>query len=110
MLLANRLDAELFIVSTAVEKVALNFGKPDEQWVDHMSLDGAKKYLADGTHFAKGSMAPKIEAVIKFLERGGKKANDDDEMDVEEEQDEDEEMASESENEDASLMAADTVK
>jgi carbamate kinase len=73
-LLANRLDAELFIVSTAVEKVALNFGKPNEQWVDHLSLDEAKQYLAEGTHFAKGSMAPKIEAVIEFLERGGKKA------------------------------------
>ncbi|NCF68700.1 MAG: carbamate kinase [Chloroflexi bacterium] len=73
-LLANQLNAELFIVSTAVEKVALNFGKPEEQWVDHMRLDEAKKYLAEGIHFAKGSMAPKIEAVINFLERGGKKA------------------------------------
>jgi len=73
-LLANRLGAELFIVSTAVEKCALNFGKPDQEWVDHMSLAEAKRYLAEGTHFAKGSMAPKIDAIIKFLERGGKKA------------------------------------
>ncbi|MFN2138423.1 MAG: RuBisCO large subunit C-terminal-like domain-containing protein, partial [Candidatus Promineifilaceae bacterium] len=71
-LLANRLGAELFIVSTAVEKVALNFGKPDEQWVDEMSLAEAKQYLAEGTHFANGSMAPKIEAIINFLENGGK--------------------------------------
>lgn len=73
-LLANRIGAELFIVSTAVEKVALNFGKPNEEWVDHMSLADAKKYLAEGTHFAKGSMAPKIQAVINFLQRGGKEA------------------------------------
>ena len=73
-LLANKIGAELFIVSTAVEKVALNFGKPNEEWVDHMSLAEAKQYLADGTHFAKGSMAPKIQAVINFLERGGKRA------------------------------------
>lgn len=73
-LLANNIGAELFIVSTAVEKVALNFGQPNEQWLDHMSLAEAKQYLAEGTHFAKGSMAPKIQAVINFLERGGKRA------------------------------------
>jgi carbamate kinase len=73
-LLANQIGAELFIVSTAVEKVALNFGQPDERWLDHMSMAEAKQYLAEGTHFAKGSMAPKIQAVIKFLERGGKRA------------------------------------
>ena len=73
-LLANQIGADLFIVSTAVEKVALNFGKPNEEWVDHMSLAQAKRYLAEGTHFAKGSMAPKIEAIIKFLERGGQRA------------------------------------
>ncbi len=73
-LLANQIGAELFIVSTAVEKVALNFGKADEEWVDNMSLAQAKQYLAEGTHFAKGSMAPKIQAVINFLERGGKRA------------------------------------
>ena len=73
-LLANQIGAELFIVSTAVEQVALNFGQPNERWVDHMSLAEAKQYLAEGTHFAKGSMAPKIQAVINFLERGGKRA------------------------------------
>jgi carbamate kinase len=73
-LLANQIGAELFIVSTAVEKCALNFGQPNEQWVDHMSLAEAKQYLAEGTHFAKGSMAPKIQAIIKFLERGGRRA------------------------------------
>ena len=73
-LLANAVGAELLIISTAVEKVALNFGKPDEKWLDQMTLDEARQYLAEGTHFAKGSMAPKIQACIWFLERGGKKA------------------------------------
>jgi carbamate kinase len=73
-LLAQLIDADLLLISTAVEKVAINFGKPDEKWLDHMTLAEAKKYLAEGTHFAKGSMAPKIEAVIWFLENGGKQA------------------------------------
>ena len=73
-LLATRLKADVFIISTAVEKVALNFGKPNQKWLDHMTLAEAKAYLAEGTHFAKGSMAPKIQAVINFLEAGGEKA------------------------------------
>ena len=73
-LLAQQIGADLLLISTAVEKVALNFGKPNEQWLDHMTLAEAKTYMAEGTHFAKGSMAPKIEAVITFLETGGKKA------------------------------------
>ena len=73
-LLANAIGAELLIISTAVEKVALNFGKPDQKWIDTMTVTEAKAYLAEGTHFAKGSMAPKIQACIWFIERGGKKA------------------------------------
>ena len=73
-LLATNVGAELFVISTAVEKAALNFGKPDQKWLDKMSLDEAKKYLAEGTHFAKGSMAPKVQAIIRFLEGGGKQA------------------------------------
>lgn len=73
-LLAQQINADLLLISTAVEKVALNFGKPNEQWLDRMTLTEAKQYLAAGTHFAKGSMAPKIEAVISFLEGGGKEA------------------------------------
>lgn len=73
-LLASSINADLFIISTAVEKVALNFGKPDQQWLDHLTLAQAKAYLAEGGHFAKGSMAPKIQAVVNFLERGGKEA------------------------------------
>lgn len=73
-LLANNVGADLFVISTAVEKVALNFGKPDQKWLDKLTVSEARKYLADGTHFAKGSMAPKIEAIIRFLEGGGKQA------------------------------------
>jgi carbamate kinase len=73
-LLAQEIGAELFLIATAVEKVAINFGKPDQKWLDKMTLAEAKKYLAEGTHFAKGSMAPKIEAIIWFLENGGKQA------------------------------------
>jgi len=73
-LLAQNIKAELFVISTAVEKVALNFGKPNQQWLDKMTLNEAKNYLAEGTHFAKGSMAPKIQAVTWFLENGGGQA------------------------------------
>jgi len=73
-LLATNLNANLFLITTAVEKVCLNFGKPDEKQVDQMTLPEAKKYLAEGIHFAKGSMEPKIKAVIEFLEKGGKEA------------------------------------
>jgi carbamate kinase len=69
-LLAANIGADLFIISTAVEKVALNFGKPNQEWLDHMTLAEAKAHLAEGTHFAKGSMAPKIQAAINFIEAG----------------------------------------
>lgn len=73
-LLAREISADLFIISTAVEKVAINYGKPNEKWLDKMTLAEAKAYLAEGIHFAKGSMAPKIQAVITYLENGGKEA------------------------------------
>jgi carbamate kinase len=73
-LLAQLIEADLFLISTAVEKVALNFGKPDQKWLNRMTLAEAKQYLAEGIHFAKGSMAPKIQAIIWFLESGGKQA------------------------------------
>ena len=73
-LLARLIKADLFLISTAVEKVAINFGKPEQKWLDKMTLAEAKAYLAEGTHFAKGSMAPKIQAIIWFLENGGKQA------------------------------------
>jgi carbamate kinase len=73
-LLARVINADLFLISTAVEKVAINFGKPNQKWLDKMTLAEAKQYLADGIHFAKGSMAPKIQAIIWYLEAGGKQA------------------------------------
>jgi carbamate kinase len=73
-LLARLIHADLFLISTAVEKVAINYGKPDQKWLDRITLSEAKAYLAEGTHFAKGSMAPKIQAVIAYLENGGKEA------------------------------------
>jgi len=73
-LLARLIKADLFLISTAVEKVAINFGKPDQKWLDRMTLAEAKSYLAAGVHFAKGSMAPKIQAIIWYLENGGEQA------------------------------------
>jgi carbamate kinase len=73
-LLASSINADVFIIATAVEKVAINFGKPDQQWLDKMTLAEAKAYLDEGKHFAKGSMAPKIQAAIMYLENGGEKA------------------------------------
>jgi carbamate kinase len=73
-LLAQSIGADLFLISTAVEKVAINYGKPDQQWLDRITLSEAKQYLAEGKHFAKGSMAPKIQAIIWFMEAGGKHA------------------------------------
>lgn len=73
-LLAQLLNADLLLISTAVEKVALNFGKPNQAWVDHLTLAEVKKYLEEGTHFARGSMEPKMKAIVWFLEAGGKQA------------------------------------
>jgi carbamate kinase len=73
-LLARQLGAELFLITTAVEKVALHFGTPEQQWVDRMSLSEARAFLVDGRHFARGSMAPKIQAVVEYLEGGGAQA------------------------------------
>ncbi len=73
-LLASSINADIFIIATAVEKVAINFGKPNQQWLDQITLAEAKAYLAEGIHFAKGSMAPKIQAAILYLENGGEKA------------------------------------
>jgi carbamate kinase len=73
-LLANEIGAELFIISTAVEKVAVNWGKPEQEWVDRITLSEAKAWLEEGSHFAAGSMAPKIQACVWYLERGGREA------------------------------------
>jgi carbamate kinase len=72
-LLAADMNADLFLITTSVEKVALNFGRPNEKTLDRMTLKEARKRLVDG-HFPPGSMGPKIQAIISFLEKGGKKA------------------------------------
>lgn len=73
-MLAEQIGADLFLISTAVEQVALDWGKPDQRWVDHLTVPQVKKYLDAGGHFAEGSMAPKMRAVVAFLEAGGKEA------------------------------------
>ena len=72
-LLASDLGADLLVISTAVEKVCLDFGKPTQRSLERMSLAEAKRYIQEG-HFKPGSMLPKIQAVVDFLENGGKEA------------------------------------
>ncbi|QGF23371.1 carbamate kinase [Raineyella fluvialis] len=71
-MLANQLDAGTLLISTAVDAVAINFNTPDEKWLGNVCVDEVKEYLAAG-QFGAGSMAPKIEAAIAFLERGGRR-------------------------------------
>lgn len=71
-LLANLIKADILLISTGVEKVAINFNKPDQKELSNLTVSEAKKYLEQG-QFPKGSMGPKIEAAIKFLEAGGKR-------------------------------------
>ena len=66
-LLAQQLKVDLFLISTSVPQVAINFNKPNEKWLDRMTVEEARAYQAEG-HFLPGSMGPKIEAVISFLE------------------------------------------
>ncbi len=72
-LMANNVNADLLIISTAIEQVALNFNQPNQRWLDRITVAEAKQYMAEG-HFAPGSMKPKIEACINFIENGGKEA------------------------------------
>ena len=72
-LLANKLGADALIISTAVDGVYLNFGQENQKPIKRATLSEIKEYLGEG-HFKPGSMKPKIEAIIQFLERGGKKA------------------------------------
>jgi carbamate kinase len=69
-LLAKQLGAGLLIISTAVEQVALNFGKPDQMNIGKMTVAEAERYIAEG-HFAPGSMLPKIQSALSFLKKGG---------------------------------------
>ena len=70
-LLALEIEADLFVILTGVDRVAINYGKPDQQDLDKMTLSEARKHYAD-KQFPAGSMGPKIMAAIDFLERGGK--------------------------------------
>jgi carbamate kinase len=70
-LLANEINAELFLISTAVEKVYLNFGRENEKPLDKITLKQAEEYMEQG-HFAPGSMLPKMKAAVEFLKNGGK--------------------------------------
>lgn len=70
--MARDVGAEELMILTGVEKVAINFGKTNQSFIDKMTITGAKKYLKEG-HFPTGSMGPKIEASINFLENGGEK-------------------------------------
>lgn len=65
--LAEQIDADLLIILTAVEKVAINFGKPEQQWLDKLSVSDAHQLIAQN-HFAKGSMLPKVEAALAFAQ------------------------------------------
>lgn len=69
-IVANAVKADIFLLSSVVEKVAVFFGTPEERLVDEMTLEEAKRYMADG-HFPPGSMGPKIQAAIDYLEDGG---------------------------------------
>jgi carbamate kinase len=66
-LLAQELEVDLFLISTAISQVAINFNQPNQQWLDQMTVDEARKYQAEG-HFKPGSMGPKVEAVLSFLD------------------------------------------
>jgi carbamate kinase len=72
-LLARELHADLLLISTAVEKVSLNYRKPNQRNLDRITLPDARRYYEEG-HFARGSMGPKIQASINYLEHGGKAA------------------------------------
>jgi len=71
-LLAREIGADLFIIATAVEQVATGWGTPSQRWLDRLTVEEAERLLAEGTHFARGSMAPKIQAVTWFLRAAGK--------------------------------------
>ena len=67
--LAEQLDADVLVILTAVEKVAVNFGKPDQQWLDELTPETAARYIEEG-QFAPGSMLPKVEAALAFAQSG----------------------------------------
>jgi len=72
-LLARSIHADLFLISTAVEQVSLNYGKPDQHALPRLTLAEARRFHQEG-HFPAGSMGPKIQAIIDYMEAGGKQA------------------------------------
>jgi len=71
--LAEEVDADVLMILTDVNGAAINYGKPDEQWLGEVKVNELKKYYEDG-HFKKGSMGPKVLAAIRFVEWGGERA------------------------------------
>jgi carbamate kinase len=71
--LAKEISADMLVISTAVERVCLNFGKPDQETLDKMTVAEAKQYIKEG-HFKPGSMLPKVQACVQFIEAGGTEA------------------------------------
>jgi carbamate kinase len=71
-MLARQLDADLLLISTGVPRVAIDYGRPGERWLDRMTRTEAERWLAEG-QFAEGSMAPKIRAIIGYLDRPGRR-------------------------------------
>lgn len=71
-LLAKQIDADYLLILTAVEKVAINYGKPNVEWLDTLTIKQAEKYIAEG-QFAAGSMLPKVQAALEFVAQGGGK-------------------------------------
>ena len=67
--LAEQIDADCLIILTAVEKVAVNFGRPDQKWLDRLTPEEAEAYIREG-QFAPGSMLPKVEASVRFVRSG----------------------------------------
>jgi carbamate kinase len=71
-MLARELNADLLVISTSVARVAINFGRPEQRWLERLTRKEAEVYLAEG-HFAEGSMAPKVRAIVAYLDRPGRR-------------------------------------
>ena len=72
-MLANNINADYLLISTSVPKVAIHFNTPEQKWLDKLTIDEANQLIEEG-HFGKGSMEPKVQAAISFVENGGERA------------------------------------
>ena len=70
-LLAQELNADMLVILTAVDRVMINYNKPNQEEIEEMTVEEAKKYIEEG-HFAPGSMLPKVEACLEFVEKSDK--------------------------------------